>query len=96
MLQAVQANSICPLPLATGYDAKPSRAFPAGHSADIIDLHDYFVPPAAKTLTEAKERILQELPPKPDFTGMGELQAMAAMYEYTRLRLYAYETVLFG
>jgi hypothetical protein len=96
MPQAAQVISITPLPLPTGYIGKMSRDFPVGHTAEIIDLHDFFVPPPAKDLQSAKERILRELPPKPDCHGMQDWETTSAIWEWNRMRLYVYQTVLFG
>lgn len=73
-----------------------SRRFPAGHSAEIIDLHDFFVKPPATSLQAAKERLIAELPPKPDCSGMEDWQVMQAMWDWLRMKDYVYQTVLFG
>jgi hypothetical protein len=96
MPQAVKASSTALLAMPTGFNRKLSRDFPAGHSAEIIDLHDFFVAPPAKDLQSAKERIVRELPPKPDCTGMSDMEVLEAIYSWNRMRLYVYQTVLFG
>ena len=63
-------------------------------SAEIIDLHDFFVKPPAKTLQEAKERIFAELPPRPDFENMADWEMVEAMMNWDRMRLYVYQTAV--
>ena len=87
-----QADNIIAMPV-----SRSKRYLPPEHRAEVIDIQEgFFAKPPAQNLQEAKERICRELPPRPDFSGMGDFQQMEAVYNWLRMRLYVYETVMFG
>ncbi|QGY81774.1 hypothetical protein [Sphingorhabdus lacus] len=49
-----------------------------------------------KTLQEARERILSELPPKPIFTGMSEFQAAEVAMNWLLDANFIYKSAVFG
>jgi hypothetical protein len=86
-----QACNIIALPV-----ARSKQYIAPEQPATITNISDFLKQPPVTTLQGAKQRLCQQLPPKPDFSGMGEWQTVAAVIEWERKRLHVYDTVMFG
>lgn len=51
---------------------------------------------SCKTLQEARERILSDLPPKPDFAGLSEFQAAEVAMNWLLDANFVYKSAVFG